>query len=178
MCTSFSGLSREETYLMSRRAVVTIVLLLSSYSLFAAPVQGGAPAVRPNSDPFYLQLRNIKVGTESVHVKDFTLKKDAGVFVFHSGVFSLLEPVNGKITGAVFNGDATFSMTPPTNVEKRDLAILTRGEPFEERFSSAVFRFTDGTEQDLRKGAVTDPPRYPTTPAVCFLIFNSSSGKS
>jgi len=141
---------------MSRRGVAAIALLFSSYSLFAAPTQGSAPAVRPNSDPVYLQLRNIKVGTESVHVKDFTLKKDAGVFVFHSGVFSLLEPVNGKITGAVFNGDATFSLVPPTTVEKRNLAILTKGEPFEERFSSAVFRFTDGTEGDIRKAAVED----------------------
>lgn len=149
---------------MSRPAVAAILLLLSSYSVFAAAVQGGAPAIRPNSDPVYLQLRNIKVGTESVHVKEFTLKKDAGIFVFHSGVFSLLEPVNGKITGAVFNGDASFSLAPPTTVEKRDLAILTRGEPFEERFSSAVFRFTDGTEQDIRKAAVPDPFPVPGDP--------------
>jgi hypothetical protein len=47
-------------------------------------------------------------------------------------------------------------LTPPIDVEKRYLAILTKGQPFEEQFSSAVFRFTDGTEEEIRKAASQD----------------------
>jgi hypothetical protein len=115
-----------------------------------------APRSRANNEATYLKLRNIKLGSEVIHVQNFTLKKDAGTFTFASGAFSLLEPVNGKITGAVFTGDATFALKPPTKVEQRNLAILTKGAPFEEQFSGAVLRFTDGTGEELRKAATAD----------------------
>ena len=116
----------------------------------------GTPRALANNEATYLKLRNIKMGTEVVHVKDFTLKREAGVFTFKSGAFCFVEPVNGKITGAVFLGDATFALVPPVEVERRNLAILTKGQPFEEQFSGAVFRFTDGSEEEIRKAAVTD----------------------
>ena len=110
-----------------------------------------APRALANNEPNYLKLRNIKPGTEIIHVKDFTLKREAGVFTFKSGAFQLVEPVNGKITGAIFVGDGSFALTPPIELERRNLAILTGGQPFEERFSSAVLRFTDGSEEEIRK---------------------------
>ena len=109
-----------------------------------------------NNDPVYLQLRSVRVGRETIMVKDFTLKRDAGIFRFATGAFHLLEPVNGKITGAVFVGQATLTLVPPGQVEQRYLSILTKGQQYEEQFTSALFRFTDGTEAELRKGAVAD----------------------
>jgi hypothetical protein len=116
-----------------------------------------APRTLANRDSIYLGLRNVSVGHEQIAVKDFTLKREAGVFVFKSGIFQLLEPVQGKITGAVFHGEASFALTPPVAVEVRNLAILTKGKPFEEEFSSALFRFTDSTDDEIRKAA-TSPP--------------------
>ncbi|HKW77227.1 MAG TPA: hypothetical protein VJN64_16970 [Terriglobales bacterium] len=139
------------------------LLVLVSWMLFA--ISASAVSASPdqtagrslaNNDPVYLKLRNIKIGSETIHVKDFVLKKDAGAFTFHHGVFYLLEPVEGKITGAVFLGDASFTLKAPIDVERRNLSLLTHGQPFEEQFSSAVFRFTDKTEDELRKNAVAD----------------------
>jgi hypothetical protein len=121
-----------------------------------APTTPSAPRALANNEATYVKLRNIKLGTEVVHVNSFTLTREAGVFNFKSGTFHFLEPVNGKITGAVFLGDASFALTPPTDVERRYLAILTNGQPFEEQFTHAVLRFTDGSEQEIRKAAVTD----------------------
>lgn len=81
------------------RIAVVLLLLTGVPFANALPDQGRGSVSRGNNDPTYLQLRNIKVGSENIHVKDFTLKKDAGVFVFRSGVFSFLEPVNRKNTG-------------------------------------------------------------------------------
>ncbi len=149
-----------------------LVQLLAFPMLFTVAGSAVAPdqtgTTLANSNPIYLQLRNIKVGTETIHVKDFTLKRDAGVFTFRSGVFSLLEPVNGKITGAVFTGDGSFTLTPPIEVERRNLAILTKGQPFEEQFSSAVFRFTDGTEGAIRSAAVAGTNASSGNPANVF----------
>ncbi len=130
---SFAGLSRAQTPQSA-----------------AAP---SAPRALANNDATYAKLRNIRVGSDAVAVQDFTLKRDAGTFLFKSGTFYLLEPVNGKITGAVFLGDAAFTLIPPIEVERRYLSILTRGQPFEEQFSGAVFRFTDGTDEELRKAS-------------------------
>lgn len=116
----------------------------------------GPARANANNDATYVALRTIGLGTDTVRVTDFTLKRDAGTFVFKSGAFRLLQPVNGKITGAVFTGDASFSLTPPIPVEQRYLSILTNGQPFVETFSTAVFRFTDGTEQEIKKAAVND----------------------
>lgn len=148
--------------MLRRFATALILCLLPQLSCFAfqngSSPGAAASAARAmaNNEPTYLKLRNIKVGAETVHVKDFTFKRDAGVFTFHSGVFYFLEPVNGKVTGAVFTGDASFVLKPPLGVEQRNLAILTKGQPFDEQFSSAVFRFTDGTEEEIRKAAAAD----------------------
>ncbi|HEY6272255.1 MAG TPA: M1 family aminopeptidase, partial [Terriglobales bacterium] len=120
-----------------------------------APIERRALA---NRDAIYVSLRKVGVGQEQIAVKDFTLQREAGVFVFRSGTFQLLEPVRGNITGAVFHGDASFTVTPPIAVERRNLAILSKGRPFEEEFSSAVFRFTDGTEEEIRKAATGASP--------------------
>jgi hypothetical protein len=111
---------------------------------------------KANNEPLYQQLRHIALQQEGIHVKDFTLKRDAGTFVFKSGTFRLLEPVNGKITGAVFTGDASFTIKPPIEVERRYLSLLTKGQPFEEEFAGAVFRFTDGAEEEIKKAAAND----------------------
>lgn len=108
-----------------------------------------APAAAPNSDPVYQQLRTISAGGKTITVKDFVMKRDAGTFTFKSGVFIFLTPVLGKTTGAVFLGSGTFSLDPPLAVEKRSLELLTKSSEMVEQFNAAVFRFTDGTEEDI-----------------------------
>src|SRR5260370_38616667 len=103
---SFAGLSRAQTPQSS-----------------AAP---SAPRALANNEATYVKLRNIRVGEDTIPVKDFTLKRDAGTFLFNSSTFYLLDPVNGRITGAVFLGDATFTLTPPIEVQRGNLSILTR----------------------------------------------------
>jgi peptidase M1-like protein len=115
-----------------------------------------SPRALANNEPNYLKLRNIKLGTATVHVTDFTLKREAGTFTFKNGAFQFVEPVNGNITGAVFVGEGSFVLNPPIELERRNLAILTEGQPFEERFSSVVLRFTDGSEEEIRKAANGD----------------------
>ena len=148
------------------RYVLSILLVLASVGASSAqtletrPPQPAttptAPRALANNEPTYLKLRNIKLGTETVRVNNFTMKREAGVFVFKSGAFQFVEPVNGKITGAVFVGDGSFTLTPPIELERRNLAILTKGQPFEEQFSGAVLRFTDGSEEEIRKAGTSD----------------------
>ena len=114
------------------------------------------PRASANNEATYVKLRNIRVSQEVIPVSAFRMKREGAIFTFRNGAFYLLEPVNGKITGAVFIGDATLSVNPPTEVEQRYLSILARDHEFVEQFSEAVFRFTDGTEDEIRKGIAKD----------------------
>jgi hypothetical protein len=142
---------------MSRLLAALLLAVVSSLSLAqtlstrpAQPAPSGAPPA-PNSDATYQALRHAKVGSEAIQVSNWTLKRDAGTLTFRSGTFTLLAPVNGKVTGAVFQGDGSLTLEPPIAIEKRTLAVLTKGKPYEERFGTAVFRFTDGTDAEIRK---------------------------
>src|SRR5260370_25115363 len=105
---------------MKRLSVCFIALLsFAGLSRAQAPQSAAAPSAPrtlANNDATYVKLRNIRVGEDTIPVKDFTLKRDAGTFLFKSGTLYLLEPATGQITGAVFLGDAPFTLIAPLQV--------------------------------------------------------------
>ncbi|HKG20388.1 MAG TPA: carboxypeptidase regulatory-like domain-containing protein [Blastocatellia bacterium] len=112
-----------------------------------------------STDPIYVGLRQVKLSGESVALKNVVLKRDAGIITFKDGVIHFLAPVEGRVTGAVFLGDGEFELTPPLEIEKKHLANLTSGPKLSEQFSKVVFRFTDGTYDELKKqGTPTTGP--------------------
>ena len=108
----------------------------------------------PNSDPNYLALRNITLGSEAVSVTNFDLKRDAGTFHLHSGTVCFVPPVNGRVTGAVFAGDGSFVLNPPTESERKSLKYLTKEDQFNEKFERLVLRFTDSTYDQIKKDGI------------------------
>ena len=135
---------------MTRPAALLSLLVLCPTLLFAQTPATAAPGV-PNADPTYQALRHVSVGTETITVTNATLQRDAATFVFASGTFYLLAPVDGKVTGAVFVGAGSMKVVPPTAMERRALGQLTDNVEYVEQFDHAVFRFTDGTDAELRK---------------------------
>jgi hypothetical protein len=124
-------------------------LLLASFAKVLTQAQT-AP-FGPNSDPTYQQLRNIGLSGEAVTVTNFDLTRDAAVFHLRSGTVCFVTPVQGKVTGAVFVGDGSMSLTPPIPVEKGMLRLLTKEDTFNENFNRLVLRFTDATYEELKK---------------------------
>src|SRR6266581_3734142 len=147
-----------------RRAASSLALERSSIvALFVAAAffNAGIPAARaqtgPNSDPNYVALRNITLGSEAVSVTNFDLKRDAGTFRLNSGTVCFVPPVNGKVTGAVFVGDGTFLLVPPTETERKSLKYLTKEDEFNEKFERLVLRFTDTTYDEIKKAGASAP---------------------
>lgn len=132
----------------SRIFLAATTLLALLLPLYAADT----PAVGPNSDPTYQQLRNLALSGEAVNVTSFELKRDAGTFHLQSGTVCFVTPVQGKVTGAVFVGDGNFVLDPPLESERQSLKLLTKENEFSEKFSQAVLRFTDSTYDDIKKG--------------------------
>jgi len=106
-----------------------------------------------NANPSYQQLRALLPGGDIITVKNLELKRDAATFTFRDGSFAFYTEVNGKVTGAVFKGEGHLHLSPPTAGERRNLAITTHSEQFDEDFDQLVLRFTDATAAELRKAS-------------------------
>ncbi|HVM98066.1 MAG TPA: hypothetical protein VMT89_16850, partial [Candidatus Acidoferrales bacterium] len=117
----------------------------------------------PPAMTMYHALRNPSVGTEAFTVKDLVLKRDAAVFTLHSGTVCLLAPVNGVVTGAVFNGTGDVALSTDSAVERGQLTILQSGAltPFDEEFEKLVLRFSDATADEIRKSPAVTPAASP-----------------
>ena len=142
---------------MSRQSV-RIFLLACVVLLGAARgwAQASAPIApqEPNTDPTYRALRSALTG-EVVPVRNLVLARDAGAFTLN-GALTFLAPVNGKVTGAVFFGKGRFDLVPPIEVEKAALSQVTKEPALHEEFERAVFRFTDGTYDEVKRATPPD----------------------
>jgi hypothetical protein len=114
------------------------------------------PARAANANGLYRALRTRTANGPAFTVKNLSLKRDAGVFTFNDGTFYLYGEVGGMVTGAVFLGSGTLYVEPPSPMERRQLKIVMKTEVLNQPFTSAVFEFTDGTAEELRRGAVAN----------------------
>jgi len=101
----------------------------------------GKSSAFANSDPVYRQLRDVGLG-DTFRCDTFTLPIDVGTFEFKTGTITLLRPINGLQTGAVFVGRGHFSLKPFGGVDTSELIRRNRSPTAEEDFNEVVFRFT------------------------------------
>jgi hypothetical protein len=131
---------------------ILLVVVVAAVLAAVAPAQNATTVTPgPNSDPTYQALRNGTLSGEAVTVSNFELKRDAGTFHLHSGTVCFVAPVNGRVTGAVFTGDGSFVLNPPSDAERKSLKLLTKEDEFSEKFEHLVLRFTDSTYDDIKK---------------------------
>ena len=120
----------------------------------AKPIEPNGPAKRPNAMATYAALRADLPGAESATVKDFKIEREGGVFHFDQGAFYFYAPVEGHVTGAVFDGKGRFELTVKDAGEQRSLALLTKSGAMTQDFTTLVLRFTDGTAEEIRKASL------------------------
>jgi hypothetical protein len=94
-----------------------------------------------NSDPVYRKLRDIGLGP-TFRFDNFTLELDAATFQFQKGTLTLLSPVNGIVTGAIYIGEGSFNLKPVTRLDASELKRRSGAAEVEEDLSEVVFRFT------------------------------------
>jgi len=117
-----------------------------------------APAADLLAD--YQALRTAALDpSHAAAVENFELKKDSATFLLKSGHLCFLQPVAGHVTGAVFIGDGTFTIKPPLEIERNNLALFNDGKPeLAEPFKAAVFVFSNETAFDGLKATVQAAP--------------------
>jgi peptidase M1-like protein/carboxypeptidase family protein len=94
-----------------------------------------------NSDPVYRQLRGLGVA-ETFRLDNFTFNSDTATFQFQKGTLTLLSPVEGVVTGAIFIGEGHFNLKAVTPYDASELGRRAGAAEADEDFTEVVFRFT------------------------------------
>ena len=119
------------------------------------------------SDPRELlqKLNNLTIDPAEIYVlRDTQITRDRVNFYFNRGFIGFMAPVNGEITGAVFEGDGEVLLMPPDSVERQSLAFFTKSPILEEQITFAYLRFTDQTARELMAHARRPDPEDPEQP--------------
>jgi hypothetical protein len=94
-----------------------------------------------NSDLLYRQLRGLGV-SQTYKVENFALDCDVATFQFQQGTLTVLTPVNGVETGAIFIGEGHFNLKPVLHLDAKELERRTGSAEANEDFNEVIFRFT------------------------------------
>jgi hypothetical protein len=136
------------------RGVVELRLTLAIAKQRVEVTVTGKGLAYANSDPDYRKLRDIGLG-ETFRLDNFTLQWDTATFQFQKGTLTLLNPVNGIVTGAIYSGEGRFLLKPVTVLSASELKRRSGAAELEEGFTEVVFRFTRGERPRFDPGLGT-----------------------
>ncbi len=89
-------------------------------------------------------------GSRVYDVHDLTLRRDGVAFTFADGKFAFLQPVGGRITGAVFSGRGHIFAVPPDPSERASLARFLKVPLVDIEFWQAYLRFDPATAAEIQ----------------------------
>ena len=89
--------------------------------------------------------------SQTAEIKDFTFRRDVAEFYLKKGKLHLCETVVDRICAAVFKGEGYFRYSPPTRIEKEQLARFYDKDSLEKKFSTLVIIFADSTLAEFQK---------------------------
>jgi hypothetical protein len=116
-----------------------------------SPASGAASAGPSSAEALYLRLRTVGLDKARVyHARDVSFHRDAIEISLDDGTIAFTEDVEGRVTGAFFEGDGEVLVMPPDQVERASTVLFTGAAILEEKFVTAYFRFNDDTYQELQ----------------------------
>src|SRR3989449_10680194 len=140
---------------MKRALAALLALLFACLEFWASDKPGQAPGISaaPSEDlvRVYGELRSLQVGEQSAVTESVAWKRDAGTFTFREGRLTFAAPVKGRVLAAVFEGQGTFTLNPPTPIDQHQIARFAKSSKLEDNFREAVFFFTDQAWDELQQ---------------------------
>src|SRR6478672_3264918 len=109
---------------------------ISAWGQAASPQSGAVALYRELLNPSFeakdvYQVREVSIMMEDLHIS------------ISDGTIAFVREVNGRITGAMFEGVGEVLLVPPNRAERTSLALFTSSAVLEQRFQSAYLRFAD-----------------------------------
>ena len=108
-------------------------------------------AVLNPAEKLYLELRSVGLdATRTFHIRGVSIDRPSLHVLLDDGEIGFTADVAGRVTGAFFEGDGEFLLTPPNQGERASMMLFTGMAILEERFGSAYLRFNDDTFAELQ----------------------------
>lgn len=103
----------------------------------------------------YQALDAVRIDATHVYsIHDLTIRRDGVAFTFAEGKFAFLQPVDGRITGAVFSGRGRVFAVPPDPSERASLARFLQVPLIDLEFWQAYLRFDGATAGEIQASLV------------------------
>jgi len=129
-------------------AVLALALLAAAPG---APAQAAAPA--GSAQELYRRLSSVGLDAAQVYsVRDLSLDREDIHLSFDDGTLAFTQAVDGRITGAYFEGHGEVLLTPPDQPDRISMTLFTGAPILDEQFTSAFLRFNDDTARALEAG--------------------------
>jgi hypothetical protein len=123
--------------------------------------------------PLYRALRNVGLDPQRVfQVREAEINREDIHIWLNDGTIAFTQSVDGKVTGAFFEGEGEVLVRPPDRMERASLGRFIGAGVLEEKFSSAYLRFNDNTAKDL------EPYLRPPIDAAAFLARVDATARS
>jgi Peptidase family M1 domain len=117
----------------------------------APSTHDGPPLVGGPGVALYQKLAGAALDPKAVYsVRDASLDREDLHITLEDGVIGFLEAVDGRVTGAFFEGTGDILVFPPDQAERGSMALFTGTAVMEEKFTSAYLRFNDDTFAKLQ----------------------------
>ena len=113
--------------------------------------RSSSPSEQGPAEALYLRLGSVGLdATRVFRLRDAELDRPGFHLTLEDGVIGFTEDILGHVTGAFFEGEGEVLVVPPDRAERASLALFTGAAILEEKFTSAYFRFNDGTYEELQ----------------------------
>ncbi len=110
------------------------------------PPLAGGPGVA-----LYQKLAHASLDPKAVYsIRGASLDREDLHVTLEDGTIGFLESVDGRVTGAFFEGSGDILLIPPNLAERGSLALFMGTAVMEEKFISAYLRFNDDTFAKLQ----------------------------
>src|SRR5271157_3464711 len=137
-----------------RKTAAQLVLCMLSLlcSLSAAVQTQPIPLTSGPVLPLFRALRSAGLDPQRVFaIREAVIDREDVHLWLNDGTIAFTQAVDGKVTGAYFEGEGEVLVRPPDRMERASLGLFTGAGVLEEKFSSAYLRFNDDTAKELEQ---------------------------
>jgi len=153
-------------------SALTLVVTLLSCCWANSPQAQTLPQTSGPVLPLYRALRTVGLDPQQVYkIREAAIDRQDIHLWMNDGTIAFTQAIDGRITGAFFQGDGEVLVRPPDRMERASLGLFTGQGVLEEHFSSAYLRFNDDTAKELQ------PYLRPGDDAAAFVNSNDSNAR-
>ena len=155
------------------KARALLLLGISLGTLGAAVQAQSIPLTSGPVLPLYRALRNVGLDPQRVfQIREAEINREDVHIWLNDGTIAFTQSVDGKVTGAYFEGEGEVLVRPPDRMERASLGRFIGAGVLEEKFASAYLRFNDNTAKDL------EPYLRPPADAAAFFTHADATARA